>query len=333
MRLKVKCRQVVVAACLLSATWLGSCSSSQQDDEDLAAQNGSEDVAGQDGADSQSADGADKGDKTDELAGSEGKTSENSMAQATPQNSTDGDLKEIISEMNSANAETAGDPKPEEATATQEATAQAAPAADGNKPSAPAAETAAASATVNPAGLPEMGSKMAYFVEHGDTLGKIAQKIYGNQARWKDIANLSSLSNPSRIYPGDVVYYALDEASMSFAKANESVARSSETVQSGDTLAKIAKRVYGTSRSWKHIWRQNDSIDNPDRLTAGTTVYYVQKGAISAQVKKLRSNTANLAVNLNLKTQKIVKNLTRTTFNGHAKIFSGISFNANATLI
>ncbi len=328
MRLKVRCRQVVAAACLLSATWLGSCSSSQQDDGDLAAEDGSGDDAvsqnGADGADTKAADGADK---TDEVAGDDSKTVENSTtALAAPQNSTDGDLKEIISEMNSANAATAGDPKPTEATATQEETAKAATPAEQAAP-APVAVAA------NPAGLPEMGSKMAYFVEHGDTLGKIAQKIFGNQARWKDIANLSSLSNPSRIYPGDVVYYALSDESMTFAKANESVARSSETVQAGDTLAKIAKRVYGTSRSWKHIWRQNDNIDNPDRLTAGNLVYYVQKGAISAQIKKLNSDAANVATNLNPKTQKIVKNLTKTTLNHNTNSISGISYNVNSLLI
>jgi nucleoid-associated protein YgaU len=131
-------------------------------------------------------------------------------------------------------------------------------------------------------GLPELGSKMSYIVQKGDTLGKIAARIYGDSNKWTEIANFTGLANPRLIYPGDVVYYQLTEQSMQFASTYESVQRSEVQIQQGDTLATIAGRVFGNSSLWKLIWRHNDMIDNPDRLTAGTTLYYVDPASMAS---------------------------------------------------
>lgn len=155
--------------------------------------------------------------------------------------------------------------------------------------------------------LPEQGSKMPYVVEAGDTLGKIAAKVFGDQKRWRDIANLSGLENPNHIYPGDVIYFNLDDSSKNFASSYDQVKRAKELVRQGDTLAAISKRVYGNSKFWKHIWRQNDQIDNPDRLTAGMTVYYVEQGSVKSAFKKA-SKSSNLHVK-NLKKHDSGKNL------------------------
>jgi LysM repeat protein len=141
-------------------------------------------------------------------------------------------------------------------------------------------------------GLPEMGSKLAYIVQKGDTLAKIATKIYGDASKWSEIQSFSSLSNPKLIYPGDVVYYQLTEQSKAFASGYESVARSEVEVQQGDTLSTIASRVLGSASNWKLIWRHNDNIENPDRLTAGTKLYYIAPGALSAAVDDFRTQLA-----------------------------------------
>jgi nucleoid-associated protein YgaU len=135
-------------------------------------------------------------------------------------------------------------------------------------------------------GLPELGSKMSYIVQKGDTLAKIAARIYGDSNKWTEIANFTGLANPRLIYPGDVVYYQLTEQSMQFASTYESVKRSEVQIQQGDTLATIAGRVFGNSSLWKLIWRHNDMIDNPDRLTAGTTLYYVDPASMASVESK-----------------------------------------------
>ncbi len=150
---------------------------------------------------------------------------------------------------------------------------------------APAAGGAVSGTPVGP-GLPELGSKMSYIVQKGDTLGKIAARIYGDSNKWTEIANFTGLANPRLIYPGDVVYYQLTEQSMQFASTYESVKRSEVQIQQGDTLATIAGRVFGNSSLWKLIWRHNDMIDNPDRLTAGTTLYYVDPASMASTENK-----------------------------------------------
>jgi nucleoid-associated protein YgaU len=42
------------------------------------------------------------------------------------------------------------------------------------------------------------------------------------------------------------------------------------TVQKGDSLSKIAKRIYGDANSWKKIFEANrDRIDDPDLIQPG----------------------------------------------------------------
>lgn len=201
-------------------------------------------------------------------------------------NSTEGELQSIISEMNGANPAAAGNP---------------AAVAEAAAPVAAASTEAAAPATAAPSvvGLPEMGAKMAYVVQQGDTLSKIAGRVYGDMKRWRELADLTGVANPSRIYPGDVIYYALDDSSKAFAQTYEGLRRGVTTVQDGETLATISKRIFGKHRNWKSIWRQNDMIDDPDNLTPGTTIYYVTQDQLSAALKKSASH--KITVNKNPK--------------------------------
>ena len=235
----------------------------------------------------------------------------NAGEEATAATGGEEDLQQIIEEMNGANGGT-----PAAANAGANPTfdnvgaSNAAVAATDQAPvenlagntgldAAPAmgstAQAPSASAAVGmPAGpgLPELGSKMVYIVQKGDTLARIAQRIYGDGNKWTEIANFTGLANPKLIYPGDVVYYQLTEQSMNFAGVYEGVKRDQVQVSQGDTLATIAGRVLGNSTLWKLIWRQNDRIDNPDRLTAGTTIYYVDPSKVAALDVPAPSKTA-----------------------------------------
>ncbi|MGY0505644.1 LysM peptidoglycan-binding domain-containing protein [Luteimonas sp. e5] len=47
----------------------------------------------------------------------------------------------------------------------------------------------------------------------------------------------------------------------------------SYTVQSGDSLSKIAQQVYGDGNQWQRIFEANrDQIDDPDRIFPGQTL-------------------------------------------------------------
>ena len=186
----------------------------------------------------------------------------------------------------------------------------------------------------SPAGpaLPELGSKMPYVVQPGDTLAKISMRIYGDVNRWNEMANLTGMANPSRIYPGDVVYYTLDEAALAFSSAYESVARAEEVIQQGDTLATISRRVYGTSKGWKAIWRQNDTIDNPDVLQAGATVFYVQADALTAAVETAKQNLSALLAthSEDTSTQTTTNGLAHSTISAQDLVANLDQFNSDA---
>lgn len=122
--------------------------------------------------------------------------------------------------------------------------------------------------------LPESGTKMAYYIRPGDTIASIAQKIYGNKSKWRELASENNIVNPNRIYSGDVLYYTLDDASKNFADSYESAPKSSVTVQAGDTLSQIAAKVYGNESEWRTLWKENPQIHNPDVISAGMVVSF-----------------------------------------------------------
>lgn len=122
-------------------------------------------------------------------------------------------------------------------------------------------------------GLPEMGSRLPYIVMKGDTLAKIATQIYGTYKMWKELAALSEIETPNLIYPGDIVYYQLTDATIKFASVYENQPKQEVVVKEGDTLASISDEFYGKGEHWKLVWRQNSQIVNPDVIFAGSVLY------------------------------------------------------------
>lgn len=324
MRFNWRRRLVVTAFAAASLLPFTGCSSQQQQQatEEVAAEEGQggEGEGGNAEANAENANANTAGENTAntegegvQAGGGEDVVANNATASANTDASTNGDLKEIISEMSTpAEGAVAAQGEPAEGaeaapaapTTNGTAVANAAPASAPE--AAPAAQPAGAEAAAAVPGLPELGSKMAYVVEPGDTLGKIAAKVFGDQKRWRDIAGLSGLENPNHIYPGDLVYYSLDDSSKGFAANYESIRRSKEIVRQGDTLASIAKRIYGKSHLWKHIWRQNDNINNPDELAAGMTVYYVTPEFIKTAFNKIKDSTTKT---INASTKKLNKSI------------------------
>lgn len=225
---------------------------------------------------------------------------------------SDDNLSQIIEEMNQTNPAAAAAPEGGfdnlAANAGGNVAAPAAAEAPAAEAPAPASAPAATGAPVAP-GLPELGSKMAYIVQKGDTLGKIAQRVYGDTNKWTEIADFTGIANPKLIYPGDVVYYQLTERTTAFAGAYEGIGRSEVEVGQGDTLATIAGKVFGNTSLWKLIWRQNDKIDNPDRLTAGTKIYYIDHSKMADVYQEVENKVAAMKAS-KVKEEKVSANKT-----------------------
>ncbi len=148
-------------------------------------------------------------------------------------------------------------------------------------------------------GLPELGSKMPYVIQSGDTLSVVAKKVFGDSGKWKDIAELSGIKNANLVYPGEIVYYQLNEESLVYAEAElkkEEAVQFSVVVKKGDTLAKIAQEYYGSSQGWTAIWQNNSQVESPDSLEVGTLIY-LQKDLVSKS-SLLGSKGRNIAKTL-----------------------------------
>jgi nucleoid-associated protein YgaU len=66
--------------------------------------------------------------------------------------------------------------------------------------------TSGSSSTV-PGASPAPPTEMAYSVAAGDSLSKIAQKVYGDAGKWRLIfeANTDQIKNPDLIHPGQIL--------------------------------------------------------------------------------------------------------------------------------
>lgn len=137
------------------------------------------------------------------------------------------------------------------------------------------------------AGLPEQGSKMTYIVQKGDTLGDISARIYGDKSRWRTLADFSAIKNPNLIYPGDAVYYQLDQTTVAFARRYENLEKKETHVRKGETLSIISKRLYADAGKAKFLWRLNDKISDPSNLKQGDTIYYVKAQTLVSLSKNL----------------------------------------------
>lgn len=279
MRTRVVRRLGIMSLAFLAHLGTQSCSSSSEGDGDVeASENGN--AAEGDGANPDEQANANAAPENDNLAQNKGDAGGDQVATGetptdTPANSTNADLKEIMQDVN---AGANGAAPAEGGAATADAVAPSAPpVAVGSGPAGGA--------------LPEFGSKMPYIVQPGDTLAKISGKLYGNAGKWKLLASLSNLARPNKIYPGDIVYYQLTQESQKFAQAYETVPRQEVKAEAGDTLAKISQRVLGSKVHWRAIWRQNDTIDNPDEIAAGSSVYYIKPNQLAAIFGELSSRT------------------------------------------
>lgn len=290
MRTRVARRLGILSLCFLAHLGTQSCSSSSDGEGDVEASEEGNAADGENGANPDSeanANAAPEGnDNLAQNAGGTGDQVASGEAPAeTPTNSTNADLKEIMQDVNAG----ANGAAPAEGAATAEAAPEAA---------APAAPPVAVGSGPAGGALPEFGSKMPYIVQPGDTLAKIAGKLYGDTGKWKMLASLSNLARPNKIYPGDVVYYQLTQQSQKFAQAYETVPRQEVKAQSGDTLAKISQRVLGSKVHWRSIWRQNDNIDNPDEIAAGSSVYYIEPKQLAALFNDISSRTIAASKNI-----------------------------------
>lgn len=122
----------------------------------------------------------------------------------------------------------------------------------------------------------DAGSVKQYVVQKNETLMMIAFKLYGDYAKWKDLAsqNREKLKGGTTITSGMTLDYV--------APAEEFVWNPQGNpylIRTGDTLGGISTTVYNTSKKWKLLWENNKPlIKDPNKIFAGFTIYYPESG-------------------------------------------------------
>ncbi|MEY3025043.1 MAG: hypothetical protein RJA16_1869 [Planctomycetota bacterium] len=122
-------------------------------------------------------------------------------------------------------------------------------------------------------------------VAEGESLSRIAERIYGDRELWKALAayNTDRLPNPNvlktglvlRIPPKEVLTGgATAPATTNVAVRDPLAAPASaraHVVREGETLSEIAAATLGSSRRWPELVAANrDRIADPDRVMPGT---------------------------------------------------------------
>ena len=138
-----------------------------------------------------------------------------------------------------------------------------------------------------------------YIVKEGDTLGKIAEKFYGNAAYWEFLAEYNNMDTPSMIYPGQIVtiprqlvvpYVESQEATV--VEAYE--ADRTYTVQKGDTLYCIVRVQYGlTNQEAVDKLATYNNLSDPNRLSVGQVLLIPCVEKLLAVVQRDYSNEYN----------------------------------------
>ncbi|MCO4753202.1 MAG: LysM peptidoglycan-binding domain-containing protein [Bacteriovoracaceae bacterium] len=112
-----------------------------------------------------------------------------------------------------------------------------------------------------------------YTVKEYDTLMIIAFNIYGDYRKWKELLELNpNIDKKNMKLDGiKVVNYRPPEKVFTWQPLGEPY-----LIQKGDTLGKVSKKVYNTSKRWKEIYINNrPMIRYPNLIFEGFTLYYV----------------------------------------------------------
>ncbi|KKR78139.1 MAG: LysM domain protein [Candidatus Curtissbacteria bacterium GW2011_GWA1_40_9] len=106
-----------------------------------------------------------------------------------------------------------------------------------------------------------------YTVKENDSLSKIAESEYGDKMLWPVLARLNDISNPDLIYIDTTLKLPSKEE---INKIKEDMTITSYKVLAGDTLFKIAEKVYGDGNQWGRIGVAN----NVGRLPNGNPLIF-----------------------------------------------------------
>lgn len=119
-----------------------------------------------------------------------------------------------------------------------------------------------------------------YVARKGDTTAKVAEKVFGDKTRKKElVADNSMLGGGRGVKEGDKIYYNSprrpdDTTTMMTYYEDNGVPAQSYVAKDGDDLKKVAKEILGSKDGWKELWVTNPNLESKGALSGGTEIRY-----------------------------------------------------------
>lgn len=122
-----------------------------------------------------------------------------------------------------------------------------------------------------------MNVNAVYLAREGDTLKKVASKIFGTE----DTSALKKI-NPTlsnKLKVGDKVYYSSpqrpdDKTRLLTYYEDIGLAPETYVSQAGDNIRTVAQTLLGHPESWKEVWATNLDVESKGELAEGTQLKY-----------------------------------------------------------
>lgn len=156
-------------------------------------------------------------------------------------------------------------------------------------PAKPATTPAPISTT---ASTPKSTKADTYTVKEGDSIVSIWRSISGSERGWEKLLAANPGVDPSRLKIGQVlkvpdVASASTSSTTTTGSASKGSGATTYTVESGDTLHRIANKVYGDSKLWNQIYEANKSTigSDPADLKVGMKLQIPAKGGASSKTE------------------------------------------------
>jgi len=186
-------------------------------------------------------------------------------------------------------AETANTETPSPETPSSDSTSSASAAAsDSSEPSEPKPKASLKKIEKIPFKRGGQLLNAVYIARPKDTYKKIAENIYGDAGRAKDIKKAnSSIAKPR---PGDKIYYnspqrPTDETVVKNYFEDSGASPQVYVAKEGDDLKKVGQELLSYDQAWKELWVTND-FDEKGTLAPGTEIRYFALAAQPAEAPK-----------------------------------------------